>query len=311
MSTVDQIARLPKSILKNELTTTQGKLWAIFSAQYDEWKVADDQIRLLNVITVMTGANLDNLGEIIGITRGVLSDVDYRVQLQIGIQRFLSKGDIYSINDILLALGYTNINLRELFEADRWDGTWLLDGSRILDGISEPATFSIQEENNVDDVPSTLEIQEHIDAVRGAGIEARIGFTWISNESQGYEYGNYWSVMDGSGLWDGMYMLDPSIKQFTPDKIAVGDGAEPAGVREPQLGDTGLQNELLRKDVISFTDTDGKRAHLMEISRSELTGDTINEFAIFRGTEMIWADAFVGKLKPADTSFILKLKETD
>ena len=40
MSTVDDIKLLPKSILKNELATTQGKLWEMFSTEYDALETA-------------------------------------------------------------------------------------------------------------------------------------------------------------------------------------------------------------------------------------------------------------------------------
>ena len=98
------------------------------------------------------------------------------------------------------------------------------------------------------------------------------------------------------------------MERFAPDKIAVGDGATPE-VREPQPSDTGLQNELLRKDVVTTELENGDRVYSMRIEKDELDGDRINEVGIFRGSLPIMIDAFVGKDKDGLTVFNFKMQE--
>ena len=92
--------------------------------------------------------------------------------------------------------------------------------------------------------------------------------------------------------------------------IAVGDGAEPGSIlRPPEPGDTGLQNEVLRKEPLTFTDSDGFRTHQMTINTSEIPGTTINEIGIFYGSTPLLMGSFDGKLKDNVTRFIFNVKE--
>ncbi len=306
MPAIDAIQKLPNNILSREVGTTQYKLFKPIADELDELALVFADLRTINDIQAMAAQNLDNLGQNLNELRQGRDDETYRVFLGVAIQQLASRGDINSINSIAEALGFTNINIQELYNSGlRWDGTRLLDGNTLLNGQDRSATFAFFQELNVDTAAGDFAISTSINAVRAGGVEALISFTFLMNESQGVDYTDYSSLWDGTVLLDGETALNPASRDFTPDFIAVGDGA--AG--EPGAGDVALQNEVLRKAAVSFTQG-GEKFHQITIEQSELDGITINEFALFRGTEMMWADAFTGKLKDDETIFIFRMKET-
>ena len=310
----DRILRLPKEILRPDADTTQAKLWALFADQVDELEAVNEQVRILYSIADNEGANLDQLGDLVGETRQGKNDADYREALALAVQRIASKGDIYSINEIAKALGFTDINIEERFGYEnRLDGTWLLDGSRLLDGQYSPATFYFFRDKNVDDVTGDFYIGEAIESVRAAGVKAVIGFIFTSNESQCVVYTTYTGVLDGTWPLDGEKMLNPDKTDYTPNYLALGDGAQPGGtgpVRTPLPGDTGLQNELIRKPVSSLT-IDGVRVHSIRLDPSDLSGNYINEMGIFLDSSPVLIDSFISKSKDAVTIMDFKIKEND
>jgi hypothetical protein len=265
------------------------------------------------VIDRQSGVNLDNLGEILGVLRDGLDDERYRVFLKVGIQRLISRGDIFSINEIGKALGISPLRITENGDVLRLDGSWILDGSELLEYEEKPARFSFNRNQSVyDDVADVLEITTIIESVRAAGILADIYFNFDILSTQMLDYTQTFSgVLDGSWLLDGQLALcGCDDKVFTPNFIALGDGAEPGGnLRPPEPGDTGLQNEIVRKDVLSFNDENGIRTHQITLTATELDGFTINEIAIFRDSEPILIGAFPGKDKDAVTRFTFNIKE--
>ena len=310
MSHVDKINLLPQSLLRTDPDTTQAKLWTIFADELDSLEVDMALARLLLSIDDMEGVNLDQLGTLLRETRKGKDDDTYKTFLKVAIKRVISRGDIYSINDMAAAVGFDNILIIEGQETLRLDGTWLLDGTKQLNGIDRPATFTFSQQQNVDDSVPTFEIGVIINSARAAGVKAIIAFAFISNESQGYVYVTNTGVLDGTWLLNGTTALNPDKVDYTPNKIALGDGGEPAGVREPEPSDTGLQNELIRKDV-EVEYEDGIKQFAITLEENELAGDTINEIGIFRDSQPIIMDAFVGRAKDAVTKMIFKIKETD
>jgi len=307
MPAIDAIQKLPNNILSRDTNTTQYKVFKPIADELDELAAVFADLRTINSIAAMAGQNLDNLGQNLNELRQGRDDETYRVFLGVAIQQLASRGDINSINSIATALGFTNINIQELYNGGlRWDGTRLLDGNTLLNGQDRSAAFAFFQDLNVDDATGDFAISTSINAVRAAGVEAIIGFIFNMDESQGVDYTDYSSLWDGTVLLDGETALNPTSRDFTPSFIAVGDGA--AG--EPGGGDVALVNELLRKPAVSFTQN-GEKYHQITIEQSELDTKTINEFALFKGAEMMWADAFTGKLKDDETIFIFRMKETD
>lgn len=304
----EMLNRLPPSVLKQEAGTTQGKFLKPFADQLDELEAVELQLLTLLEIAASTNVNLDQLGKLLNQIREGWDDATYRVFLDIAIKKLASRGDIFSINEIAEALGFTNINVIEMYDGGgRLDGKSLLDATELLNGVDRPATFSFFQDRNVDDTGGSFEISTVVNAVRAAGVFAQISFIFNSNQVQGRTYSTYSSLLDASEVLDAETALNPTKMDLVPNKIAVGDGA----VGEPGPGDTGLQNELLRKDVITFVDTDGKRTHMMVVGQTDLDGKTIDEFALFKDSSLMWADAFVGKVKDDKTIFTFKMKETD
>ena len=309
---IDRLQLLPKEVLLPELDTTQGKLWQIWSDQCDDLNTAIEEVRLVLDINAYDGINLDRLGTLLREARKGKDDDEYRLFLQLAIQRIWSKGDINSINELAQALGYENINILEYFGEPLLDGTLLLDGTWLLDGERTPAQFYFFRELNVDDASPNFAISEMIDSVRAAGVRANISFTFIVLESQCVVYTTFTGVLDGTWDLDGEKMLRPDKTVYTPNEIALGDGAQPGGigaVRTPLPTDTGLQNELIRKDVITL-EVGSLRIHLIELALDELVGNYINELGIFRDSSPILIDSFESKQKDALTFFNFKLEET-
>jgi len=309
---IDDILLLPKSVLLNEEDTTQGKLWKAFADQMDEINSVITQMRTLQLIDPSEGINLDRLGELLGEDRAGKDDATYRVFLSIAIMSLVSRGDIFSLNALAAALGFENINIEEKWSTLLLDGTWKLDGTRKLDGDRKPARFTFFRELDVDDVTPDFFISTVFDRTRAAGVAADIGFTFLVFEINSVVYPIHTGKLDGTWKLDGRIKLDPGTLIMAPNKIAVGDGAQPGGtgpVRTPLISDIGLQNELLRKDVATLEIDVSTRVHFMRIEKAELPGNYINEIGIFRDSLPIMIDSFESKSKDALTLFQFKMQE--
>ena len=311
MHNQDYIKLLPISIVKNDIDSVQGKIWSVSANQYDDIETITNQLDFLGVIDKQEGLNLDNLGVLLGQLRNGLTDEQYRPFLKVAIKRYLSIGDIFSINELGKAVGISPLNIVENGDVLRLDGLWLLNGLVTLSGEELPQQFSFFRNLSVnEDIDDFLDIAILIEAARAAGVFANIYFNMDMLASQMLDYTQvYTGVLDGSWLLDSELALSGDGKKvYTPNYIAVGDGAEPAGLRPPEPGDTGLQNEVLRKVVFS-REVNGVRIHTIEIERAELDGITINELAIFWDNSPILIGSFTGKLKNNITKFIFNIKE--
>ncbi len=310
---LDDIQQFPSSILKNTPGTEQAKLYQLFATQMDELETVRADLYQFFDIANQVGINLDLIGELLGEARKGKTDEDYRLFLQIAIMRLASRGDINSINAIAAALGFTNINIEEIYRVGYvLDSSMLLDGTWLLNGEHTPAAFTFFRELSVDDATPDFAIAEMIDSVRAAGVDAQIAFNFIVLESDSVVYTNYTGLLDDTWFLDGKKMLSGTSEMIlTPNEIAIGDGAQPGGVgpvRTPLPGDSGLQNELLRVPVTTI-DLGGERIHVLEIGRDELGGDDINEIGIFRDSSPILIESFESKAKDLFTKFIFKYKE--
>lgn len=295
-SLTNMLAKLPPSVLKTEAGTTQAKLLTPCANQLDELIVLEaDMLTLLDISTAV-GQNLDNIGKILNELRQGRVDVTYRIFLNIAIMKLVSKGDIFSLNEIAEALGFTNINIIEMFDGGkRLDGLSLLDATGVLDGVDRPATFAFFQDINVDDVTGSFEIATVMNAVRAAGVFAQISFIFTSNQAQGVTSSVYDGLLDATGLLDGETALDPTKAELTPNKIALRDAG----------------GEVLRKDAITFVDDDGNRIHQITADQTELDGVTIITLQLYKDAELMWTDTFTGKVKDDETIFIFRMKETD
>lgn len=290
----EMLTLFPPSILSKETGTTQAKLLSPFADQLDELRVVFDDMLTLYQISVMTSTNLDQLGKLLNETRKGRDDATYRIFLEIAIKKLLSRGDIFSLNEIAAALGFTNINILEMYDGGgRLDGTGFLDGGSLLDDIDRPATFAFFQDINVDDVTGSTEIGTVMDAVKAAGVQALISFIYTSNESQGVTSTVYDGILDATGFMDGETALNPNDIDFTPNEIALRDAG----------------GEVLRKDAVTFIDDDGLRVHQITVDQGELDGVTIITLQLYKDAVLMWTDTFVGKVKNDETVFVFKMKE--
>jgi hypothetical protein len=290
------LEKLPPSILKTEAGTTQAKLLAPFGTQLDELKVVEADMMTLGEIQTAVGQNLDQIGKILNELRQGRVDATYRTFLEIAVMKLVSKGDIFSINEIAQALGFTNLTIIEAFDGGgRLDGLSLLDGSQLLDDVDRPATFLFFQDINVDDVSGSFEIATVINAVRAAGVYAQISFIFTSNQAQGVTSSVYDGLLDATGFMDGETALNPLKADLTPNYIALRDAG----------------GEVLRKAAITYLDDDGNRIHQITVDQTELDGVTIITLQLYKDAVLMWTDTFTGKVKDDETIFVFKMKETD
>jgi hypothetical protein len=296
MPAIDAIQKLPANILLTEANTTQWKLFKPAADQLDELTTLWGTLRTILEIEAMAGLNLDNLGQNLNELRQGRDDETYRVFLGVAIQQIASRGDLFSLNTIAEALGFTDINIVELFGGGLdLDGTRLLDGNTLLSGGDRAATFAFFQDLNVDDTTGDFAIATSINAVRAAGVFAQISFTFTSNQAQGVTTVDYSPLLDGTVLLDSETALNPNKEDLVPDEIALRDAG----------------GEVLRKDAVTFTDEAGDRFHQITVAQSELDGVTIVTMQLFKNSVLLWTDTFTGKVKNDETIFVFKMKETD
>lgn len=295
-SLTNMLEKFAPSILKTETGTTQAKLLTPFATQLDELIVLEADMLVLFDIPTAEGVNLDQLGKILKELRQGRDDATYRTFLEIAIMKFTSRGDLFSLNEIAEALGFTNINIIEMFDGGkRLDGLGLLDATGVLDGVDRAATFAFFQDINVDDVTGSFEIGTVMNAVRAAGVFAQISFIFTSLQAQGVTSSVYDGLLDATGLLDGETALNPTKADLTPNKIALRDAG----------------GEVLRKDAIFSIDDDGNRIHQITVDQTELDGVTIVTMQLYKDAVLMWTDTFVGKVKDDETIFVFKMKETD
>jgi hypothetical protein len=265
MATIDYITYFTKSFLNQDQTSNLGKLWELFSSQLD---LIEAQIVLLkNILSIVdnSGIQLDRIGTLVSQTREV-GELDslYRLNLIIAIYSRMSGGTIPELVNIgKLLAGNDASALFRPYELWQLSGSAFLDASDLMDGHGvfsptgkEPASIESQIEGDVDHIEVPLEIGTALDKVRAGGIYSKFRIVFCKNVSEMTRYAG-------------------SLSEIS--NIALGDGA----TRDPLPGDTGLENEVLRKTVSTSTSLDGEPQYSIFLMEDDLNVYTINEIALF------------------------------
>lgn len=90
-------------------------------------------------------------------------------------------------------------------------------------------------------------------------------------------------------------------------KFAVGDG----GTYTPDAEQTGLKNELLRKDIESSSKNGDSYRYLMRLSESECVGKRLTEIGLIDTDGMVLCiKSFPEKVKDSDIEMLFKIDDT-
>jgi hypothetical protein len=268
MSIIDGQSLLTQSFLYTSTGTNNEKLLRICNTQFTELDDQFELIRLLNVIYSNTGLTLDDLGENLTLAREPgQSDALYQMLLTIAVASQESTGTIPELISIGKSMaGATGEATGTLFELWRltgeeyWDGTFLLNGTKMLNpAAAEPAAIEFGLEGEIGSMPPPLNVGEIIDQVRAAGIYAKYRLHFISLVSD--------MVLNGG-----------DINQ--PSELALGDGATRAAL----AADTALENEVFRRTVATKDEGDGNWSYTVYLDTTELNSYSINEIALFDTT---------------------------
>lgn len=265
MVSTEYMKLFTQSFLNRDLTSNLGKLWSLFCTQRDE---IEAQIVLLkNILSINdnSGITLDRIGNLLNEARTPgKADSAYRLDLLVSILSKNSGGTIPELVSIGRIIAGNDTSARFLpYELWQDDGTAFLDASDVMDGhglftpnTGEPAAIQSTLEGHIDTIEVPTEVGSAIDKVRAGGIYAKFNIVYVMPLSD-------------------MTLYAGDVNQAT--EIALGDGA----TRDPQPGDTGLENEVYRQTVGVSVNDDGDYQYSVFIYEDELNTDTINEMALF------------------------------
>lgn len=118
LSTLKQMLwKLPTKFTKKE-DSTFGKIFQLFAYNHDLLKDNFEvQLEWRNIDKAQ-GIALDNIGKMVGLPRGTLSDEQYRVRIKIKIAQNISNGTINNVIEILAAtldIPLTSIQIKTLW----------------------------------------------------------------------------------------------------------------------------------------------------------------------------------------------------
>lgn len=314
MSVAEYQLKLPQSILTRESNSAVGKIWALAATQGDEINTTVEAMKDLEFIFGQTGVNLDQIGTLVLQTRAGTDDDEYRLLLAIAIAKKFSGGSLSEIIEIgrsLTALEGSSFRVIEGYENVQptfLDGAGFLDGENPLSGSSyRDATVEIRSEGDVDLLTVPALVAAMLQQIRAAGITANTRAVLRSNTSDMQRYVDApTGYLDGLGVLSGTHrMAGPKLGYYATD-IAFGDGS--TGPAEP--GDTGLGNEIDRRSVSITRDlASGNWTFSVVYAESEIVGESINEFALYAGAQMVLKRTFSDKLKTSDLKFEFAIKE--
>ena len=97
----------PPNVIDPDLQSSWGKLWRIFSTELAVLDKALYDITNINIVQLMGGVNLDNIGDKIGLDRRGVDDPDYRLLLEI------NKADESIDRDYIITLLFRLLNADE------------------------------------------------------------------------------------------------------------------------------------------------------------------------------------------------------
>lgn len=287
----DYISKQPASYLNRSLVSNSGKDWSIYSEKFEEVREVFESLKFILDYTTQAGLVLDRIGENCRQPRNLMTDEKFRIFLAIALQKSLSKGDIFSMNEIcskiLVGTG-TLYRIDELcYSGDTLylDGSWTLNGEVPLSGTTKrPKTIKIVFSGNVNDVAVVPEFNIAVNQVKAGGTQAIISYRFEMTTLDGLLYSQSQRVplLDGSWNFDGATLLSGDPVRMRPYEIAIGSGGIVMGSpRTPLLTDTGLQTEILRKLVETETLPDGSQIFKIQVKQGEIIGQQVNEIALF------------------------------
>ncbi len=316
MAYADFVNKFPQSILNRSATSVSGKLWNVFAPQYDELTAMFLTFKDLLYIYQQSGITLDHIGQLVNETRRPGdSDESYRIFIAIAISKRLSRGtipDLIEIGKLIPGEGGLGFTVDELWDKTGTvylDGSVLLDGTEPLDpGEARPASVLVELDGLIENLPTPILLSAAVDEIRAAGVFAK---TTVSLRILSDLLTLYTTLpgptMDGLGVFDGKTLMN-GLQTLAVDEIALGDGA----VGDPDPGDTGLGNELLRKTAEIETMPDGlNRQYSIRVKESELNGDLIDELGLFNAEgDMIAKVHFSEREKNSTLIYYFRTQET-
>jgi len=304
MATIDYLQLFPQSFLNRNINSNLGKLWKIFSDQVDDIEASFLQMKTIFQIFTVTGENLDQIGTLVLLDRiPGQSDEEYRLALSVAISEKKSGGSIPELAEIGKIVAGNDPNA--IFRVDeQWDrtGNVFLDGQMLLEGtdpldpsLKRSASILSPLSGNIDDIDAPLAVGDTIGRIRAGGVYAAFEITFQDLISQMTKYTTIYSTLDSLQTLDGKQLLTPD-GGYNIYEIALGDGA----TREPQPGDTGLQNEVYREIAVHDTDASGQKTYTIDIAASELNTVAIDELGAFDlNGNLVLKDVFEEKAKNA------------
>lgn len=314
MSYAQFVEKFPQSILNRRSDSNSGKLWNIFAPQYEELQTILDAFKDLLYIYAQSGRTLDDIGTLVNETRrGGDSDDTFRIFLAIAIAKKISRGtvpDLVEIGKLIPGEGGLGFMVDELWDKEGsvyFDGESLLDGTEPLDpGEARPASVLVELDGLIENLPTPLLLADAVDDIRAAGVFAK---TTVSLRILSDLLTLYTTLpgptLDGEGFLDGLTLMNER-QTLAVYQIALGDGA----VGDPDPGDTGLTNELLRKPA-EITDDGANRQYSIQVKASELNGVDIDELGLFNVEgDMIAKVHFDPREKNGTLIYYFRVQET-
>lgn len=304
----DVLQKYPSSLFTRNEDSEIGKKWKADLELLNEVRNVLESSQGATDFRTHNGAVLDLIGKNLKQPRDGMDDFRYRVFLSIARQKRKSKGDIHSMNEIgsqILAGTGTLYEIQELCyggEPLLLDGSLTFNGEYPLSGNTKrPATIRVIFTGSVDSIVVAPEFNKAISQIRAGGVNSIINYRFETSTLSGRLYNSALrnSALDATWALSGVtYLSIPNVK-IIPDRIAFGIGGLSAGIpRIPQTGDTGLQNEILRKPVEIQNNPDGSRIFKVTIKQAEAIGAAINELGLFdRDGNLLFLKTFPSKPK--------------
>lgn len=304
----DYISKQPASYLNRSLLSNSGKDWFVYSEKFEEVREIFESLKYILDYSQQSGIVLDKIGENYRQKRNLMTDSKYRIFLAIALQKSLSKGDIFSMNEVCSKILMESGTLYKIEELCYLGDTLFLDGSFTLNGelpfsgtTKRPKTIKIIFSGNVNDVEVVPEFNIAVNQVKAGGTQAIISYRFEMTTFDGLLYSQPLRVpiLDGSWNLDGATMLSGDPVRMRPYEIAIGSGGIVLGEpRTPLPTDTGLQTEILRKLVETETLPDGSQIFKIQVKQGEIVGQDVNEIALFdEFGDIMYNNAFEAKHK--------------
>ncbi|PJZ49221.1 hypothetical protein [Leptospira saintgironsiae] len=289
MSAIDLLQKFPESILSREAKWL-GKLWKIISAEFDEVEVQLQLLKDIEYIYAATGLNLDRIGELVNQSRSSgQADEIYRLFILVAMAKRLAKGTVPEIIEI----GNTVAGLEN-------GGVFIPDGNVE----SEPATFTIEIQGDIDNFNVPTLLAGAIDSIRPAGVYAKVTIRFVFTETSGELFTKRCAIFDSTGTFDGLTLLNPQAN-YSIDQAAIGVGGE---VQPPPVSGE-LSDEVLRKTVSIVPLPDGTREYTLRVAYDEANGEELSEIVFLSGSRSVFRDFFPDKTKNSTLVYDFKFKE--